>query len=109
MGTYRYAEQSTPPEPERASDVAVTRFEHVYEVDPRLMVQHVNQQTFPNWDTLRIVHSRAAHLQWMHDHWATRVVSGEEVLAEIGGADAVEGGPPPGEGLREAFTDPPGA
>jgi hypothetical protein len=85
VGVYRYDEQYTPPEAEQVTDVAITRFEHVYEVDPKLMVQHVNQQTFPNWDTLRIVASRHDHLQWMHDHWATKVLSGEEILAELDG------------------------
>jgi hypothetical protein len=80
---YRYEEQSTPPEADRVTDVAVTRFDGVYEVDPSLMVQHVNQQTFPNWDTLRIVHSRHDHLQWMHEHWAAHVVSGEEILGAL--------------------------
>jgi hypothetical protein len=55
----------------------------VSKVDPRLMVQHLNQQTFPNRDTLRIVHSRHDHLQWMHDHWANGVLSGADVLAQI--------------------------
>ena len=31
---YRYAEQYTPPEPQRVSDVALSTFEHVFEVDP---------------------------------------------------------------------------
>ena len=83
MAGYRYDEQHTPPEAEQVTDVAITRFEHVYEVDPKLMAQHVNQQTFPNWDTLRIVHSRHDHLQWMHDHFAARVISGEEILAGL--------------------------
>ena len=56
---YRYAEQYTPPEPQRVSDVAVTTFEHVYEVDPRLMQRWVLQQTFPNWDSLRIMNCSA--------------------------------------------------
>ena len=80
---YRFAEQHTPPPAVRASEVAQTTFEHVYEVDPRLMQEHVLQQTFPNWDTLRIVRSRHDHLQWMHDHWASTVVSGEQVLAQL--------------------------
>jgi hypothetical protein len=80
---YRRAEQMTPPPPTRASDVAITRFEHVYEVDPRLMERWVLQQTFPNWDTLRIMHSRHDHLAWMHRHFAERVVSGAELLAEL--------------------------
>jgi len=80
---YRYEEQATPPEATQATDVAITRYEHVYEVDPGLMVEHVNQQTFPNWDTLRIIDSRHDHLQWMHDHWAHTVISGEEVLRSL--------------------------
>jgi hypothetical protein len=80
---YRYEEQSTPPEAQQVTDVAITRYENVFEVDPSLMVEHVNQQTFPNWETLRIVHSRHDHLQWMHDHWAARVVSGEEILRSL--------------------------
>ncbi len=59
---YRYAEQSTPPEPKRVSDVAITTHEHVYEVDPRLMERWVLQQEFPNWDSLRIMNSRGDHL-----------------------------------------------
>jgi hypothetical protein len=80
---YRRAEEMTPPPAARASDVAITRFEHVYEVDPRLMERWVLQQTFPNWDTLRIMHSRHDHLAWMHRHFADRVVSGAELLAEL--------------------------
>ena len=80
---FRYSEQMTPPPAEQASDVAITRFEHVYEVDPRLMERWVLQQTFPNWDTLRIMNSRHDHLAWMHRHFAQRVVSGAEILAEL--------------------------
>ena len=80
---YRHDEQMTPPPAARASDVAITRFEQVYEVDPRLMERWVLQQTFPNWDTLRIMHSRHDHLAWMHRHFAERVVSGAELLAEL--------------------------
>jgi hypothetical protein len=80
---YRFAEQHTPPEPVRVSEVAQTTFEHVYEVDPRLMEQHVLQQVFPNWDTLRIMRSRHDHLDWMHRHFAHTVVAGSELLAEI--------------------------
>ena len=80
---YRYAEQHTPPEPVRVSEVAQTTFEHVYEVDPRLMQQHVLQQEFPNWDTLRIMRSRHDHLAWMHRHFAHRVVTGSQILAEV--------------------------
>ena len=80
---YRYAEQFAPPEPVRVTDVAVTSFEHVYEVDPRLMQRWVLQQTFPNWDSLRIMNSRHDHLDWMHRHFADTVVNGSALLAEI--------------------------
>jgi hypothetical protein len=79
---YRFAEQHTPPAPVPVSAVARTTFEHVYEVDPRLMQAHVLQQVFPNWDTLRIMRSRHEHLDWMHRHFASRVVTGSELLAE---------------------------
>lgn len=81
--TYRYAEQMTPPVPERVSDVAQETFQDVYEVDPRLMDRHVLQQVFPNWDTLRIMRSRHDHLDWMHAHFASTVVHGSELLAEV--------------------------
>jgi hypothetical protein len=80
---YRFAEQFTPPPAQRVSEVAQTTFEHVYEVDPRLMQRHVLQQVFPNWDTLRIMNSRQDHLQWMHQHFAGTVVTGSELLAEV--------------------------
>ena len=80
---YRFAEQHTPPAPLRVSEVARTTFEHVYEVDPRLMQTHVLQQVFPNWDTLRIMRSRQDHLAWMHRHFAERVVTGSGLLAEV--------------------------
>jgi hypothetical protein len=89
---YRYSEQFTPPPPERVSDVAITTHEHVYEVDPRLMQVHVLQQVFPNWDTLRIMRSRHDHLDWMHRHFAEKVVTGSEILAEVDG----EGSAPTG-------------
>jgi hypothetical protein len=72
-----------PPEAERVNDVVVSRFEHVLEVDPALMTEHVHQQDIPNWDFRRIVDSRREHLAWMHDHFADSVLSGEELLAEI--------------------------
>ena len=80
---YRFAEQHTPPEAQQVSEVAQTTFEHVYEVDPRLMQTHVLQQVFPNWDTLRIMRSRQDHLAWMHRHFAEKIVTGSEILAEI--------------------------
>ena len=87
---FRYAEQFTPPEPTPASDVARTTFEHVFEVEPRLMERWVLQQTFPNWDSLRIMNSRSDHLAWMQRHFATTVVTGSELLAEV---EAEESGP----------------
>jgi hypothetical protein len=78
---FRLAAQK-PPEPRRITDVAVMRYEHVYEVDPALMTEHVRQQEIPAWDTHRIVASRWDHLAWMHEHWADTVVDGEELLAE---------------------------
>jgi len=72
-----------PPEPQQINDAVVMRFDHVYEVDPELMTEHVLQQDIPAWDTLRIVESRWEHLAWMHDHFADSVVSGEELLKEI--------------------------
>ena len=80
---YRFAEQHTPPEAQPVSEVAQTTFEHVYEVDPRLMQTHVLQQVFPNWDTLRIMRSRHDHLAWMHQHFAEKIVTGSEILAEV--------------------------
>ena len=79
MKSYRRAEQKTPPPPQQMSDVAIMRFEHIFEVDPKLMTEHVRQQHFPNWDTQRIAASRHDHLDGMHRHWATVVVSAEEL------------------------------
>ena len=90
---YRFAEQHTPPEARRVSEVAQTTFEHVYEVDPRLMEVHVLQQVFPNWDTLRIMRGRGDHLAWMHAHFAEKVITGSEILAEVEREDAPT--PPP--------------
>ncbi|HUA49019.1 MAG TPA: hypothetical protein VMA77_27540 [Solirubrobacteraceae bacterium] len=73
----------TPPQAERVTDVVVSRFEHVYEVDPALMQENVKQQDIPNWDFERIVDSRWEHLAWMHNHFADSVLSGEELLKEI--------------------------
>ena len=80
---YRYGEQIVPPEPQRVSDVAITTHEHVFEVDPRLMERWVLQQAFPNWDSLRIMNSRGDHLEWMHRHFAQRVITGSALLAEV--------------------------
>jgi hypothetical protein len=72
-----------PPQAERVTDVVVSRFEHVYEIDPALMQENVRQQDIPNWDFERIVDSRWEHLAWMHNHFADSVLSGEELLEEI--------------------------
>ena len=85
---FRYRDEMTPPPPQQVTDVAITRFEHLFEVDPRLMERWVLQQTFPNWDSLRIMHSRHDHLDWMHRHFAERVVPGSQVLATIDEAPA---------------------
>ena len=34
------------------------------------MERWVLQQTFPNWDSLRIMNARRDHLDWMHRHFA---------------------------------------
>ena len=67
-----------PPEPRRIKDDVVMRFDHVYEVDPALM-QRIVQDDMPAWDTHRIVAHRWDHLDWMHDHWADAVLSGEDL------------------------------
>lgn len=95
---FRYPEQRTPPEPTPVSDVARTTFEHVYEVDPRLMRTWVLQQAFPNWDSLRIMTSRHDHLDWMHRHFATRVIDGSSVLAELDSSDPAQSATPDASG-----------
>jgi hypothetical protein len=83
---FRLSDQR-PPEARRVTDVAIERFEHVYEVDPALMTEHVRQQDLPNWDVQRIVDSRWEHLRWMQDHWADSVISGQELLDELAAED----------------------
>ena len=80
MTPFRHGDQRRPPPARQVTDVAIMRFEHIFEVDPALMTEHVLQQDFPTWDTRRIAASRSDHLDWMHAHWATVVVSGEELL-----------------------------
>ena len=82
MTAFRHGDQRRPPPAQQVTDVAITRFEHIFEVEPQLMTEHVTQQPFPNWDTQRIAASRHDHLDWMHRHWATVVVSGEELQAD---------------------------
>lgn len=81
--SYRYEDETTPPEPQRVSEVAQTTHEHLFEVDPRLMERWVLQQEFPNWDSLRIMNARHDHLDWMHRHFASTVVTGSELISEI--------------------------
>lgn len=83
MNGYRHHEQHSPPPARQVTDVAVERFEHIFEVDPKLMTVHVAQQLFPNWDTLRIVASRGDHLEWMHRHWAHEIISGQQLLDDL--------------------------
>ena len=47
---FRLAAQR-PPDARRVTDAVVMRFDHVYEVDPALMTEHVRQQEIPAWDT----------------------------------------------------------
>ena len=79
-----------PPDARRVNDDVVMRFDHVYEVDPRLMTEHVSQQDLPNWEIHRIVASRWEHLAWMHAHFADETLSGEELLREIEGEGEAE-------------------
>ena len=101
---FRYEEQMQPPEPRRVSDVAITTHEHVFEVDPRLMERWVLQQTFPNWDSLRIMNARGDHLAWMHAHFAKTVVNGSELLDEV---DAEDAGHAAGGSAAASVTEPP--
>jgi hypothetical protein len=89
---FRYDEQYRPPGPERVSDVALTTHPHLFEVDPRLMERWVLQQEFPNWDSLRIMSSRSDHLEWMHRHFASKVMAGSELLAELEAEDGEQDG-----------------
>ena len=52
------------------------------------MERWVLQQQFPNWDSLRIMNSRHDHLEWIHRHFASKVLAGSELLAEIDAEDA---------------------
>lgn len=86
-GRYVPAEQ-IPPEAKRVTDVVVTRFEHVLEVDPELMTRFPQQQ-MPAWDTKRIVDARWDHLDDVHRQFADgKVLAGE-------GPDIEDEGPPP--------------
>jgi hypothetical protein len=68
-----------PPDAKRVTDVVVTRFDHVYEVDPALMTEHLRQQDMPNWDFERIIAARWDHIKDIHTQWADSVVLAGEV------------------------------
>lgn len=78
----------TPPDAQRITDIVVMCHEHVYEVDPALMTEHVRQQDIPAWDTHRMVDARLEYLYWVQDHWADERISGQELLAEIEAEEA---------------------
>jgi hypothetical protein len=67
------------------------------------MERWVLQQEFPNWDSLRIMNSRGDHLAWMHRHFATTVVTGSELLAEV---EAEPHAPNPGAPPQSAGNQP---
>jgi hypothetical protein len=93
-----------PPEPRRVNEDVVERFEHVFEVAPEKMTEHIRQQEIPAWDTHRIVSSRWDHLDWMHDHWADSVLSTgiEPEIHELGEAMPSE----ERAGVRPGPSDP---
>lgn len=82
MAGFKLSDQ-VPPEARPIAPGVVSRFEHIYEVDPALMTEHVRQQEIPNWDFKRIVDSRWEHLYWIKDHFSDAVISGQELLDEI--------------------------
>jgi hypothetical protein len=92
-----------PPEARRVNDDVIERFEHVLEVEPGKMTEHIQQQDLPAWDTMRIVSSRWDHLDWMHDHWADSVLSTgiepeiDELGAEMPSEERSEPRPGPSE------------
>jgi hypothetical protein len=79
---FRLAEQR-PPDPKRVTDAVVMRLDDIYEVDPSLMTEHVQQENIPVWVSKRIVANRWDHLAWIEDHFADTAISGEELLAEL--------------------------
>jgi hypothetical protein len=81
--SYRRADEQPPAAFRPVTEQAGERVGHILEVDPALMTEHVRQQAMPVWDTRRIVAARSEHLAWMHRHWASRTLSGAELLAEL--------------------------
>ena len=49
MVTCHCADKHAPSPALHVTDVAITRFKHVYKVEPSLITEHVTQQAFPNW------------------------------------------------------------
>ncbi len=45
-----------------------------FEVDPSRMEKYVKQQTMNEPERERIIKSRLMYLDWMHDHFADKVV-----------------------------------
>ena len=81
--SYRRASEQPPDAFRPVTEQAGQRVGHIFEVAPTLMTEHVRQQEMPVWDTHRIVNSRIDYLEWMHRHWATKTLSGAELLAEL--------------------------
>ena len=81
--SYRRADEQPPDTFRALTELAGQRIDEIFEVEPTLMTDHVRQQHMPVWDTRRIADSRGEHLAWMHRHWATVTLSGEELLAEL--------------------------
>jgi hypothetical protein len=77
---FRYPDELDLPEPAHVTETVVQRLEHVFEVDPALMREHVAQQAMLRWDTERIVAARWDYLDWMHHHFARRVVHGSSLF-----------------------------
>lgn len=70
-GRFRPEEQ-VPPPAQRVSDVAISRLEHILEVDPELM-RRFGQQAMPVWDSRRIAADRWDHLDDVHGEFADSV------------------------------------
>lgn len=51
-----------------------------YEVDPARMQEYVKQQIMNDAETERIIKSRLMYLDWMHEHFAKKILPppGEE-------------------------------
>jgi hypothetical protein len=75
-----YKQEYVRPDATRVSDGVVVRMKHHYEVDPDRMGQQFNQ-----------------HLNWMHEHFASKtLVAGQESELDLG----------PGQATGEAYPVP---